>query len=149
MGQFRIDMLDCSSATLVAASTRLIVRAFADPERYNAARVEREIAADDSVFYRRFFVAMSAGEVLGIGGIKAAEWASHTHILYLSAVSPEQRGRGIGRALIKARLEWLQKSFDAGRILVSASKSRRFRDLGFQEVRNSRVDDKRLMLLRF
>jgi predicted N-acetyltransferase YhbS len=87
--------------------------------------------------------------VVAIGGVKAADWASRTHILYLSAVAPERRGQGIGRALIKARLDWLEGNFAAGRILVSATKLRRFRDLGFAELRHGRIDGKHLLLRRF
>ncbi|HLO62030.1 MAG TPA: hypothetical protein VK165_03610 [Azonexus sp.] len=47
------------------------------------------------------------------------------------------------------RLDWLQASFKSGRILVSATKTRRFRDLGFRELRNGRIDGKHLMLRRF
>ena len=149
MAKIRIDTLDASSALLVEASVTLIVNAFGDPERYSATRVARELHSDDPVFYRQFFVAMEAGEVLAVGGVKAADWASKTHILYLSAVTPERRGKGIGRALIKARIEWLEKTFKSGRILVSAAKTRRFRDLGFAEIRNSSLDGRHLLMRRF
>lgn len=149
MGKIRIDTLDSSGPALLAASVTLIVNAFADPERYSAERVTRELRADDSVFYRRFFVAMEAGEVLAVGGIKAADWASNTHILYLSAVKPERRGKGIGRALLKARLDWLEENFTSGRILVSSARTRRFRELGFVDIRNSSIDGRHLLLRRF
>ena len=123
--------------------------AFADPVRYSAERVRLELGSDDPVFYRRFFIATHESEVVAIGGVKAADWASRTHILYLSAVAPERRGQGIGRALIKARLDWLEGNFAAGRILVSATKLRRFRDLGFAELRHGRIDGKHLLLRRF
>jgi GNAT superfamily N-acetyltransferase len=117
--------------------------------RYSAERVRLELGSDDPVFYRRFFIATHESEVVAIGGVKAADWASRTHILYLSAVAPERRGQGIGRALIKARLDWLEANFAAGRILVSATKLRRFRDLGFAELRHGRIDGKHLLLRRF
>lgn len=145
----RIDILDASSVALVRACTTLIVNAFGDPERYGFERVALELQADDPCFYRRFFIAVEAGEVLGVGGVKAADWASHTHILYLSAVKPERRGQGIGRALIKARVAWVEANFKAGRILVSTARTRRYRELGFVEVRNSRVEGRHLMLRRF
>lgn len=149
MAKIRFDTLDAGSPALLEASVTLIVNAFGDPERYSAERIVRELAADDSLFYRQFFVAMDAGQIVAVGGVKAADWASHTHILYLSAVAPERRGQGIGRALIKARIEWLEKNFSRGRILVSAAKTKRFRDLGFVEVRNSNVDGRHLLLRRF
>jgi GNAT superfamily N-acetyltransferase len=149
MPKLRIDTLDSSSRALVDASVTLIVNAFGDPERYSARRVTDELLHDDPVFYRQFFVAMEAGEILAVGGVKAADWASKTHILYLSAVAPERRGKGIGRALIKARIEWLEANFKSGRILVSAAKTRRFRDLGFVEIRNSSLDGRHLLVRRF
>jgi len=149
MTKLRIDTLDISSPVLVDASVTLIVNAFGDPERYSARRVAQELMASDPVFYRQFFVAMEAGEVLAIGGVKAADWASKTHILYLSAVAPERRGKGIGRALIKARIDWVEETFKSGRILVSATKTRRFRDFGFVEIRNSCLDSRHLLLRRF
>lgn len=149
MAKFRIDTLDTSSDALLDTCAKLIVNAFADPERYNLDRVRRELCCDDPVFYRRFFVAIEEGQIVALGGVKAADWASRTHILYLSAVSPDKRGQGIGRALIKARLDWLQSTFKSGRILVSATKTRRFRDLGFRELRNGNIDGKHLMLRRF
>jgi predicted N-acetyltransferase YhbS len=148
VGKLRIDTLDASSRLLVEASTTLIVNAFADPARYSVDRVRRELSHDDPVFYRRFFIAADEGEVVGVGGVKAADWASKTHILYLSAVAPERRGQGIGKALIKARIDWLEATFKSGRILVSATKLRRFRDLGFSELRHGRIDGKHLLLRR-
>src|SRR5574343_1735957 len=138
MAKFRIDTLDTSSDALLDTCAKLIVNAFADPERYNLDRVRRELCCDDPVFYRRFFVAIEDGQIVALGGVKAADWASRTHILYLSAVAPEKRGKGIGRALIKARLDWLESNFKSGRVLVSATKARRFRDLGFHEIRDGR-----------
>ena len=149
MSKIRIDTLDPGSASLLETCVTLIVNAFANPERYGPERVRRELREEDPVFYRRFFIAMEAGEVIAVGGVKAADWASRTHILYLSAVAPERRGKGIGRALIKARVAWLEETFKSGRILVSAGKTRRFRDLGFSEVRNSGIDGKHLLIRRF
>lgn len=150
MSRIRIDPLDDASHALRDAAVAILCRAFANPERYSVDRIERELAPEAStVFYRRFFVAMCSGEVLGVGGIKAADWASHTHLLYLSAVAPEWRGRGIGRALVEARIEWAQSQFPHGRLLVSTDKVKRFRELGFREIRQSHVDGRRLMLRRF
>ncbi len=149
MGKIRIDTLDASSPALLEASVTLIFNAFADPERYSPERLAKELRGDDSAFYRRFFVAMEAGEIIAVGGVKAADWASSTHLLFLSAVAPERRGQGIGRALIQARLDWLERTFKSGRILVSTAKVRRFRDFGFSEVRNSAIDGRHLLIRRF
>lgn len=149
MGKLRIDTLDTSSPALLEASVTLIVNAFADPERYSVERVTRELRGDDPAFYRRFFVAIEDGNIVAVGGVKAADWASKTHILYLSAVAPERRGKGIGRALIEARIAWLEERFKSGRILVSATKTKRFRDLGFSEVRNSNIEGRHLLVRKF
>jgi GNAT superfamily N-acetyltransferase len=149
MGNIRIDTLDTSSPALLEAAVTLIVNAFADPERYSAERVMREMRGDDPAFYRRFFIAVDAGEIVAVGGVKAADWASKTHILYLSAVAPERRGKGIGRAMVKARIDWLEEKFKSGRILVSATKTKRFRDLGFVEIRNNTIEGRHLLVRRF
>ena len=95
------------------------------------------------------FVATEGGVLLAVGGIKAADWAANTHILYLSAVVAERRGEGIGRQLLQARLDWITDNFKHGRILVSTGKTRRFVEAGFKEVRHSLVDGRRLMIKRF
>ena len=145
MGKLRIDTLDPSSQVLVEACTTLIVNAFADPVRYSAERVRLELGSDDPVFYRRFFIATHESEVVAIGGVKAADWATKTHLLYLSAVAPDLRGQGIARALLAARVEWLSKRFGTGRVLVSTSRTKRFRELGFVEIRGSTLDGRSLM----
>lgn len=149
MSRLRIERLDSSSAVLVEACSTLLVNAFADPSRYGLERIRRDLLVEDPVFYRQFFVAVAGGELLGVGGVKAADWASETHILHLSAVSPEHRGRGIGRALIVARIDWIKANFARGRILVSTAKARRYRELGFSEIRASRIAGRQLMVMRF
>ncbi|MBS1144571.1 MAG: N-acetyltransferase [Proteobacteria bacterium] len=149
MKNVRIDTLDVSSPALLDASLTLIVNAFGDPERYGLERVRRELKSVDPTFYRQFFVAMAAGSIVGFGGVKAADWASNTHILYLSAVAPEHRGQGIARALIKARIDWLKANFEHGRILVSAAKTKRFRDFGFAAIRKSAIEGRQLLIRKF
>ena len=149
MAKYRIETLDASSPLLLEASVTLLVNAFAKPERYSAQRLNEELRSDTSVFYRQFFVAVAQGEIIGVGGVKAADWASHTHLLYLSAVAPEHRGQGIGRALLRARIEWVEKHFAAGRILVSSAKAKRFHELGFSDFRKSIVEGRHLMMRRF
>ena len=149
MKRLRIEPLDPDSAILVDACTTLLVNAFADPVRYSLERIRRDLQQREAIFYRQFFVAMAGGEVLGVGGVKAADWASDTHILHLSAVAPEQRGKGIGRALIAARIAWVEANFERGRILVSTARTRRYREMGFVEIRASRIGSRRLMVRRF
>ena len=149
MSKYRIEPLDATSPLLLEACVTLLVNAFAKPERYSARRLNEELRGDNSVFYRQFFVAVSQGEIIGVGGVKAADWASHTHLLYLSAVAPEHRSQGVGRALLKARIEWVEKHFAAGRILVSSTKAKRFHDLGFVDLRKSVIEGRHLMMRRF
>jgi GNAT superfamily N-acetyltransferase len=87
--------------------------------------------------------------VVGIGGIKAADWASDTHILYLSAVAEHARGQGIARALIAARIAWAMENFPRGRLLVSTARPRRFSRLGFRLMGKQEAGGRRLMLLEF
>lgn len=131
------------------AATRLLATAFNDPERYSEARLHEALKSDTSPYYRQFFAARIDQQIVGVAGIKAADWASNTHILYLSAVAPAYRGKGVGRMLIKARLDWLESNFESGRILVSTGKPRRFRHFGFSEIPFSIQQGKRLMIRRF
>ena len=149
MPTLHIDTLDLSSPLLVEACVTLLTNAFAKPERYSVQRLHDELREHAMPFYRQFFVAIRGGEIIGVGGVKAADWASNTHLLYLSAVTPEQRSQGIGRALIKARVDWVTQQFKSGRILVSSARSKRFRDLGFRDIRKSTVEGRHLMMLRF
>ncbi len=148
MAKLRIDPLD-DSPCLIDTAVHLLSQAFSDPDRYSINRITQELTRQDATYYRQFFVAMQSGELLGIGGIKAADWASHTHLLYLSAVAPEWRGRGIGQALVEARIRWLEEKFEHGRILVSTRKTRRFSELGFREIRRSCIEGRRLMIRHF
>lgn len=145
----RIAPLQADAPAQVEACVALLVDAFADPQRYGAERLRRELLSSDPAFYRKFFVAEEDGQVLAFGGVKAADWASRTHLLYLSAVAPERRGRGLGRAMIKARVDWVIDNFPGGRILVSAVKPRRFLDHGFSAIRDSELDGRQLLIRRF
>lgn len=149
MPKFRIDTLDISSPSLIDACVTLLVTAFAKPKRYSAPRLAEELQAVSPLFYRHFFVAVTDGKIIGIGGVKAADWASHTHQLYLSAVAPEYRGQGVGRALLKARLDWVKENFTTGRILVSSPKAKRFHEFGFVDISQGAIDGRHLMMCRF
>lgn len=135
---YHVLPLDWSDQARLAAARAVIVEAFADADRYPLARIEQELQPGIPPFQRQFFVAeqVIAGEtrIVGVGGIKAADWASGLHVLYLSAVQKAARGQGIGRALVAARLEWLRQQTDSGRVMVSTQKLRRFRGLGFQVI---------------
>lgn len=149
MSKIRIETLDTTSQLLVDAAVTLLVNAFAKPDYYGPQRLHEEIRTLTDVFYRQFFVARKDGKIIGIGGVKAADWATRTHLLYLSAVAPEHRGQGIGRALLKTRLDWIFENFTSGRILVSSSKTKRFKEMGFALVPKSGVDGRYLMMRRF
>jgi GNAT superfamily N-acetyltransferase len=149
MSKLLIRTLDVHDPGHLESSIDLVESAFADPDRYGRDRIAREMLGDHPVFYRQFFVAIKGGRIVGVGGVKAADWAAKTHLLYLSAVTPERRGQGIGRALLEARIEWVRRRFPSGRILVSTKRTRRFRDLGFVELKGSDIDDRYLMLCRF
>lgn len=149
MNKTPIEALDTSSLPLVEASIALLVDAFDNTERYNAQRLNEELRNDAGLFYRQFFIATQGGEIVGFGGVKAADWASHTHLLYLSAVAPQHRGKGIGRALLKTRVEWVKNHFKLGRIVVSSARARRLHDLGFVAIPRSGIEGRYLMMLRF
>ena len=149
MARLRIDTLDISCQQMVDACVTLLFNAFAKPERYSFKRLSEELQTDPAPFYRQFFIAMDDGEIIGVGGVKAADWASNTHLLYLSAVTPMRRRQGIGRALIEARINWVEESFKSGRILVSSGKDKRYRDLGFIRVPKSGIDGRHLLIKRF
>jgi predicted N-acetyltransferase YhbS len=131
------------------AAADVILAAFADPTRYGRERLVEQLAPAAMPFYRRFFVARRQGELVGVGGIKAADWASDTHILYLSAVAEHARGQGIARALIHTRIAWLMENYAHGRLLVSTARTRRFTRLGFRMAGKHDAGGRRLMLLEF
>ena len=145
MSKLLIRALDTHDMLQLEAAIDLVENAFADPVRYSRERIMREMLVEEPPFYRQFFVAIKDGKVAGVGGVKAADWATKTHLLYLSAVAPEMRGQGIARALLAARIEWLNKRFGSGRVLVSTSRTKRFRELGFVEIRGSKIEDRILM----
>jgi hypothetical protein len=46
-------------------------------------------------------------------------------------------------------MEWVERQFPTGRILVSTGRTKRFRELGFVEIKGSEINDRHLMLYRF
>lgn len=117
--------------------------------RYGKNRLVAELGAVQvAPFYALFFGAfIDQLGLVGVGGIKATDWASNTHVLFLAAVEKNFRGQGIGTALEDARLDWLKSNFAHGRCLVSTRHEKRFSCRDFKTL--SKLDDKYLMLLDF
>ncbi len=147
--EIRIAELSDSDPQAREAAAAVLSAAFDDSIRYDAARLQAELVCAPPPFYRKFFCAWQDGELVGAGGIKAADWASNTHILYLSAVARHARGQGVAKALIAARLDWVRARFAAGCVLVSTSHRKRFAGLGFRLARVDREAGRYLMVLAF
>ena len=141
--------LDWRDSEGITAAQNLIVTAFDNADRYPEQRIAEELQPASVPQYRQFIVVWHEGRMVGAGGIKSADWASGTHILYLSAVESSVRGRGIGRALVRARLDWIFARHEHGRILVSTSKPKRYRDMGFREASRKAPPGPRLIMLEF
>lgn len=150
---YQIAALDTADSEKVIQAVEVLHGCFAGSDRYTVSRLTEELRTMGPPFYRHFFVATmrAKGEerVIGVGGVKAADWASNTHILYLSAVHPEFRNRGIGRKLVKARVDWIQSTFQEGRILVSTAKLERFKQFGFRSVTRSCDKGRAIMAMEF
>lgn len=144
-----VELLDTRNPADLAATVALLAQAFHNPERYGPERLHDEVQHRSGPHYRHFFVARRQGEIIGVGGLKAADWASATHILYLSAVAEHARGQGVARALIEARIAWVKAHHLAGRILVSTPRPKRFRRLGFKPVGKPVGEERQLMRLEF
>ena len=116
-------------------------------ERYSLERLDDELQNQSGWNYRTFFAANIGSQLVGIGAVKSADWASNTHIMYLGAVATEHRGMGIGTALERARIDWVKENFSSGRILVSTKHHRRFAKYGFDSI--SEIDGRYMMCLEF
>lgn len=149
MNAYKIRDLDSTNGGLSEAVTLLLSNCPDDSGRYARNRLEKELfPIDAGPLYRKFFGAYAVqGSLIGVGGIKAADWASDTHILYLMAVDRTHRGKGVGTALEKARIYWVRDKFSHGRLLVSTKHKKRFERWDFKVV--SEVNDKQLMVLEF
>ena len=134
----RLALLDVEEPEKVIQTVEVLHGSFAGSDRYTVTRLSEEIRPAGLPFYRQFFVATlnvkNEERVVGVGGIKAADWASNTHLLYLSAVHSEFRNQGIGKKLVRARLDWVREKFDHGRVLVSTPKLERFKQFGFKGI---------------
>jgi GNAT superfamily N-acetyltransferase len=148
-----ISVLNAGESEKVIQTVELLHGSFAGSDRYTVSRLNEELKPLSEPLYRQFFIAMAhtrkADRVIGVGGIKAADWASNTHILYLSAVHPDFRNQGIGKKLVRARVEWIRANFSTGRVLVSTPKIDRFRQFGFKQVSKSCEKGRALMLMEY
>ena len=145
----RIEALLPGDAPAYEAAVAILVDAFGDPARYDEERIRAELVPAAEPFYRRFFVARRGDEVVGIGGVKAADWASNTHILYLSAVAERARGQGVAKALIETRMAWVSGRFGSGRLLVSTARRKRFANYGFRPCSEDAASGRTMMVLDF
>lgn len=146
---YTIRPLDTAPIALSDAVNLIVSNCPGDSERYEKSRLVTEIRPVETLpFYRKFFAAyLPNGTLIGLGGIKAADWASDTHILYLAAVDKEHRGKGIGTDLETIRIQWVRDSFPRGRCLVSTTHEKRFERRGFKTV--SKMGHRHLMVLEF
>lgn len=144
-----IDVLQPDDHAGREAAAAVLLASFDNPQRYDQARITAQLVPAEAPFYRHFFVARRGDAVVGAGGIKAADWAIDTHILYMSAVAEHVRGQGIARGLIAARIAWVMENFPNGRLLVSTTRTGRFNRLGFRVVGKHESDGRRLMMMEF
>ncbi len=143
----QISELQAGDNEAVSAAAHVLANAFNEPGRYSLERIQSVITPAEPPFYRRFFIARLGGELVGVGGIKAADWASNTHVLYLSAVTEPARGRGIARALVQARIDWAREQFGSGTLLVSTRHRKRFAQFGFKPFGETEEHGRTLMML--
>ena len=149
MKTYSIRPLDATSAGLDDAVNLLCSNCPSESERYDESRLQTEICPTETQpFYRIFFGAYDVdGTLIGVGGVKAADWASDTHILYMMAVDKNHRGKGVGSDLERVRIEWVMDNFTHGRCLVSTRHKKRFERWHFKTV--SEVNNRYLMALEF
>ncbi|HEY8158187.1 MAG TPA: GNAT family N-acetyltransferase [Methylobacter sp.] len=149
MKTYTIRPLDINSSSLSDAVDLLHSNCPSESNRYEQSRLIAEIGATDAPpFYKKFFGAyLIDGTLIGVGGVKAADWASDTHLLYMTAVDQNHRGKGIGTDLESIRIQWVHENFPRGRCLVSTKHKKRFERRGFKTV--SEVNHRHLMVLEF
>lgn len=156
MGNYKslkVELLDVGEPEKVIQTLEVLHGSFSGGDRYTVSRLSEELKPMAMPLYRHFFVVTqklkNTERVLGVGGLKAADWASNTHILYLSAVHHDFRNRGFGKMLIRKRIEWIRSEFDEGRILVSTNKQERFKQFGFRAVTKSCDKGRAIMIMEF
>lgn len=148
MQKFEIYQIDLADQVNKDCAMQLYSQTYPENnERYSLERLDDELQNRSGWNYRQFFAANIGPQLVGIGAIKAADWASNTHIMYLGAVASEYRGMGIGTALEKARIQYDKENFSTGRILVSTKHSKRFQKHGFSDI--SHIAGRHMMCLEF
>lgn len=149
MKTYTIRPLDDTPQALAAAVNLLSANCPSESERYEKNRLVAEInSVEEQPFYKKFFAAYDFdGTLIGAGGIKAADWASDTHILYMMAVDEAHRGKGVGSGLEAARIQWLRDNFAHGRCLVSTKHKKRFERWDFKII--DEINNRYLMILVF
>lgn len=149
MKTYTIRPLENTLIALSDAVNLLCANCPNESERYEKSRLVTEICSVNiQPFYRKFFGAYDLdGALIGVGGVKAADWASDTHILYMMAVDKAHRGKGVGSDLENIRIQWVRDNFPRGRCLVSTRHKKRFERWDFQTV--SEVNERYLMVLEF
>lgn len=147
--KYTIRILDTDEVSITNAVNLLCSNCPNESGRYEKSRLAREIECINTrPFYKLFWGAYDSDNVLiGIGGIKAADWASDTHILHTMVVDEAHRGKGLGSKLELVRIQWVRDNFSHGRCLVSTKHKKRFDRWGFKIV--SEVNDRYLMLFEF
>lgn len=148
MSKFHIYQIDMNDPINKDCALQLYFKTYPENnERYSLDRLDDDLLSQSGWNYRTFFAANIGSQLVGIGAIKAADWASNTHIMYLGAVASEHRGMGIGTALEKARIQYVKENFSTGRILVSTKHSKRFQKHGFSDI--SHIAGRHMMCLEF
>lgn len=95
----------------------LMLRAYADaPAAFTSTVAEREPLAkswwEDRVENDVVLGAFDSGDLVGVAGLRPErrERTSHKALLFGMFVAPSHRGRGIGRALVDATLDYARSS---------------------------------------
>ncbi|MEN9879778.1 MAG: hypothetical protein RIQ55_424 [Pseudomonadota bacterium] len=149
----QVAVLDDAESEKVIQTVEVLHGSFAGNDRYTVQRLNEEVKPAGEPLYRHFFIATvetkAEVKVVGVGGIKAADWASNTHVLYLSAVHPDFRNSGIGKKLVKARIDWVRAHFGNGRMVVSTPKIERFKQFGFRQVTRACDKGRAIMIMEF
>lgn len=146
---YTIRLLEIDDDTITQAVNLLCANCPNESARYDDERLRGEIEClNTRPFYKLFFGAYdSDNSLVAVGGVKAADWASDTHILYTMAVDKAHRGKGLGSKLEWIRIQWVREHFNHGRFLVSTKHKKRFERWDFHVI--SEINGRHLMMLTF